>query len=85
MAKKFLHEFNLCLGGYGATPEEAWEGYGSTHVGFKSEYRTADGAVEAYNVVGESFWGGVKTREERHAIKVQPLQVVITKDDDENG
>lgn len=42
-------------------------------VGFKSEYRNAEGNIEAYNEAGEFFWGGTSTHKERHLVKVIPL------------
>ena len=42
------------------------------NVCFKSEYRTK-GSCDVYCDSGEYFWGGVKTRDERNELKVQPL------------
>ncbi len=46
------------------------------HLGFKSEYRTTDGKIEAFNEAGEFFWGGTETADERIQLIVQPLNVV---------
>jgi len=40
---------------------------------FKSEYRTDEGQLEAYNEAGEFFWGGTKTYSERAKLVVQPV------------
>lgn len=44
---------------------------------FKSEYRGSEGTPDAYVVAsGEFFWGGAKTRKERDALMVTPVEVV---------
>lgn len=43
---------------------------------FKSEYFTAEGAVEAFCDSGEMFWGGVSTVEEQRDLIVLPVQYV---------
>lgn len=46
-------------------------------LGFKSEYRSDTGKVEAFVVdSGEYFWGGAKTSEEREALMVHPVELV---------
>lgn len=45
-------------------------------LGFKSEYRNDSGSPDAYVVAsGEFFWGGAKTREERDALMVTPVEL----------
>jgi hypothetical protein len=43
---------------------------------FKSEYRVC-GKIEAFCKSGEFFWGGTETEEDRAALVVQPVQLVI--------
>lgn len=45
-------------------------------VGFKSEYRTNDGNLEAFCKNGEYFWGGASTQEQRGKNIVQPVNAV---------
>ena len=43
-------------------------------IGFKSEYQTPQGAIEAFIVgSGEMYWGGVKNEKEQRHRKVIPL------------
>lgn len=39
----------------------------------KSEYYTDKGEIEAYNEVGEFFWGGTESYVERDKLIVQPV------------
>lgn len=46
-------------------------------LGFKSEYRTPQGANEAYVVSsGEFFWGGTTKPDEQGALMVTPVDLV---------
>ena len=46
-------------------------------LGFKSEYRSEAGGIEAYVVVsGEFFWGGAKSHDERNLLMVTPVEIV---------
>lgn len=45
-------------------------------LGFKTEYRTNEGRVEAYVVAsGEFFAGGTSTVAERNALMVTPVEI----------
>lgn len=45
-------------------------------LGFKSEYRTPMGKVEAYVVEsGDFFWGGSKTNDDRDVLLVTPVRI----------
>ena len=43
------------------------------HLCFKTEYGPD---LEVFNEGGEYFWGGVKTKEERAELEVQPVEVL---------
>lgn len=46
-------------------------------LGFKSEYRTLQGASESYLVSsGEFFWGGANNPNEQGALMVTPVELV---------
>lgn len=46
-------------------------------LGFKSEYRSDAGHIEAFVVAsGEYFWGGAKSSEEREGLMVHPVAIV---------
>lgn len=52
--------------------------YGDT-IGFKSEYSTNQGAIEAYIFgSGEFFWGGVSKAEEQRNLMVKPIKLLDT-------
>lgn len=62
--------------GFEMTLEECPPGFflfEKKYVGFKSEYRTEKGGIEAYNYGGEFFWADAKTHEERANLIVTPL------------
>lgn len=45
-------------------------------LGFKSEYSTNEGKIDAFVVAsGEFFWGGAKTNEERNILMVTPVEL----------
>jgi len=49
-----------------------------TTLGFKSEYRTSVGGMEAYIIEsGEFFWGGSDNEAERARLVVTPCEVLI--------
>lgn len=49
--------------------------FGNT-IGFKSEYRTSGGAVEAYIVgSGEMFWGRTSKAAEQRELMVEPVEL----------
>lgn len=51
--------------------------YGAT-MGFKSEYRTSEGAIEAYIVgSGEMFWGGVTDPQDQANLWVYEIKFGI--------
>ena len=48
-------------------------------LGFKSEYRRANGSAEAFVVeTGEAFWGGTSNAEACNALMVLPVEIVDT-------
>lgn len=51
-------------------------------IGFKSEYRTDKGAIEAYCYgSGEMFWGGTDNAKEQSNLLVEKIDLNITKID----
>ena len=50
--------------------------FGDDCIAVKSEYRCANGLIEAFIIdSGEQFWGGAKTVREQNALMVQPLEI----------
>ena len=46
-------------------------------LGFKTEYRSADGRTEAFVVAsGETFWGGATDADARERLLVTPVEIV---------
>lgn len=51
--------------------------FGDDCIAVKSEYRCANGLIEAFIIdSGEQFWGGAKTAKEQNVLMVQPLAIV---------
>lgn len=50
--------------------------FGDDCIAVKSEYRCANGLIEAFIInSGEQFWGGAETVREQIALMVQPLEI----------
>jgi len=47
-------------------------------LGLKTEYRTSEGAIEAFIVgSGEMFWGGIDTPEQQLRLRVRKVKLII--------
>ena len=74
------NEMRLIPDGKKVTLDELLPGtifaFGDDSVAVKSEYRCANGLIEAFIIdSGEQFWGGAKTAKEQNALMVQPLAI----------